>query len=206
MKVRIKICGLTRRRDAEAAVEMGADLLGFNFYPRSPRYIDPAQVRAIISGLPRAAVSVGVFVNEDAAKITAVMETAGLGMAQLHGDEPPELCAALPFPVIKALRAGSAKDLEAASAFSTWALLIDSKTPVFGGSGERPDWVLAAAAKKFSNRLILAGGLTPENAAEAVATVGPWAVDVASGVESEPGIKDLEKMRRFIEAVKNVSG
>ncbi len=108
--------------------------------------------------------------------------------------------------MIKALRLGSAADLAAAPAFHTWALLADSKTPVFGGSGKRPDWALAAAAKKFCNRLILAGGLTPENAAAAVAAVGPWAVDVASGVESAPGIKDEEKMRRFIEAVKNVSG
>ncbi|HUT54993.1 MAG TPA: phosphoribosylanthranilate isomerase [bacterium] len=206
MNVRIKICGITRRRDAEAAVEMGADFLGFNFYPKSPRCVDPSLVRSILAGLPRAAAAVGVFVNEDAARITAVMEASGLGIAQLHGDEPPELCAALPFPVIKALRLGTAQDLEAAGEFSPWALLVDSKTPVFGGSGERPDLTLAAAAKKFCNRLILAGGLTPENVAAAVAAVGPWAVDVASGVESAPGIKDEDKMRRFIEAVKNVSG
>jgi len=205
MTVRVKICGLTRRKDAEAAVELGADLLGFNFYPRSPRYVDPSLARSILADLPRAAGTVGVFVNEEAARIIAVTAAAGVAMAQLHGDETAEFCAGLPLPAIKAVRVGGADDLAGIEKYRVWAILIDSKTPGFGGSGEKPDWGLAAQAGGKC-RLILAGGLCPDNVAEAIGAVKPWGVDVASGVESAPGIKDAEKMKRFIEAVRNVSG
>jgi phosphoribosylanthranilate isomerase len=159
----------------------------------------------MLAGLPGAVQSIGVFVNEEPGKVREVCEAAGIGMAQLHGDETPEFCDALDMLAIKAVRLGSAEDLSGIENYNTWALLVDSKTKGYGGSGQRPDWDLAARAADCCRRLFLAGGLDPDNVAEGIRTVKPWAVDVASGVESEPGIKDHEKMRLFIEAVKNAT-
>jgi len=202
---RVKICGITSRTDAEAAIATGADFLGFNFYPDSPRYVDPSLVRVILADLSRAVGTVGVFVNADADRIRAVGETSGVGMVQLHGDESPGFCAAMDQPVIKAFRVGGPDDLAGIEDFEVWAVLVDSRTPGYGGSGVKPDWGLAADAGRRAKKLFLAGGLDPGNVGEAIRAVRPWAVDVASGIEKEPGIKDHEKMRRFIEAVKNAS-
>ena len=203
--VRVKICGITSRADAEAAIAAGADFLGFNFYPDSPRYVEPSLVRVILADLSRPVGTVGVFVNADADRVRATCETSGVGMVQLHGDETPEFCAAMDRPVLKAVRIGGPEDLSGIEEYKVWAMLADSRTPGFGGSGVKPDWALAADAARRTNRLFLAGGLSPENVGEAIRAVQPWAVDVSSGIEKEPGIKDHEKMRRFIQAVKNAS-
>jgi phosphoribosylanthranilate isomerase len=202
--MKIKICGLTRREDCEAAVELGADFIGFNFYPKSPRCVTPARARAMQAELPETAVAVGVFVNETAERIREVCAEAGLTVAQLHGDEPPGFCAGLGVPVIKAFRVEGAEDLEGIRSCKTWAALIDAKCEGYGGSGMNVDWELVSLVRA-PLKIFLAGGLTPENVGEAVRTVRPWAVDVASGVESGPGIKDRDKMKRFIEAVRDAT-
>lgn len=205
--VKIKICGITDLADAVAAAEAGADFLGFNFYPPSPRFIDPVAAQAILKEIgPRVSATVGVFVNETLAKIAATVLTSGVDLVQLHGDEPPAFCDQIGRPVIKALRVGGRQDLEGMEKYKVWGILIDSRTPEFGGSGRRPDWALAAEAGRRCERLILAGGLTPENVGEAIRAARPWAVDAASGLESRPGHKDRVKIKQFIEAVKNVAG
>lgn len=204
--IRVKVCGITRRADAEAAIEAGADMLGFNFYRPSPRYVEPSQVRGILSGLERAVATAGVFVNETAEHIDEYMEACGAGLVQLHGDESPEFCASLGRPVIMAIRVGSESDLSGIEDYKVWAVLVDSRTEGFGGSGKAPDWDLARKVRESCDRVILAGGLTPDNVAEAIAAVEPWGVDVATGVESAPGIKDHEKIKLFIKAVRDASG
>ena len=201
--VKIKICGLTSLADALLAAANGADYLGFNFYPPSPRFVEPRFVRQVLSELSAAfqVVPVGVFVNENPEAIRRIVRESGVRMVQLHGDEPPEFCRGLEMPVIKALRLADASDAAAAARHNVHALLLDSKTPAFGGSGVRPDWKLAAKICRTRERVFLAGGLTPENVAAAVAQVRPWGVDVASGVEREPGVKDPDLIRKFIEAV-----
>jgi len=206
LRVTIKICGLTRRQDAEAAVELGADFLGFNFYPPSPRCVSPALARAMQADLPETAVSVGVFVNAEAERIREIQQAANLDLIQLHGDEPPEFCAGLGLPVIKAFRVAGPEDLARLAEYRVWAALVDSKTIEYGGSGQTADWDLASQAARQAPRLFLAGGLTPDNVAFAIRVVRPWAVDAASGVESAPGVKDKDKMKRFIEAVRNATG
>lgn len=200
--VKIKICGITSLGDALLAAAAGADFLGFNFYPTSPRYIAPELVRRILQELSSAfqVIPVGVFVNESAETIRRVAAESGVRMIQLHGEEPPEFCRQFERPVIKALRLAGPEDVEKAAGYAVHALLVDSKTPVYGGSGVSPDWRLAERIAGRHERVILAGGLTPENVAEAIAAVKPWGVDVASGVEREPGVKDAELVRRFIAA------
>lgn len=203
-RVRIKICGITRREDAVAAAEAGADMMGVNFYPASPRYVEPSEAARLISGLGVEAA--GVFVNADPAAVESAAARAGVQYVQLHGDEGAEFAVRLSRPVIKVIRLSEAADLAGIEQWRVWSILIDSRTAAFGGSGKPADWGLAAEAARRVPRLILAGGLTPENVAAAVRAVRPWGVDVASGVESAPGIKDPEKIKKFIEAVKNVAG
>ena len=200
--VQVKICGITSLADAMLAAAAGADLLGFNFYPRSPRYVDPRLVREILQELSPAfqVMPVGVFVNESAETIRETVAQSGVGMVQLHGEESPEFCRKLKLRVIKALRVASAEDADQAANYEVHALLVDSKTPAYGGSGIQPDWRLAESIARKFPRVILAGGLTPDNVAAAIAAVKPWAVDAASGVEKEPGVKDPELVRRFIAA------
>jgi len=200
--VQVKICGITSLADAMLAAAAGADMLGFNFYPPSPRFAEPRLVREILGELSSAfqIVPVGVFVNESAAAIRELAAQSGVSMVQLHGDESPEFCRDLKLRVIKALRVAGAEDAEKAAGYQVDALLVDSQTPVFGGSGIQPDWRLAERIARRFPRVILAGGLTPDNVAQAVSAVRPWAVDVASGVEKEPGVKDPDLIRRFIEA------
>jgi phosphoribosylanthranilate isomerase len=211
---KIKICGIKTIPDALAAVNAGADLIGFNFYPKSPRYVDVGMCRNIMSVMRQIGKvkCVGVFVNASVAEIIATMDTLGLNLAQLHGDETPEMLKMLDGKAFKAVRlsAGSAETsvypfLQSDPESVLPALLVDAAVKgVYGGSGVTADWNGAAElAKKYP--LLLAGGLTPENVAEAVRRVKPWGVDVASGVESAPGKKDPGKMIEFIKAVREES-
>jgi phosphoribosylanthranilate isomerase len=201
---RVKVCGITNLEDALASLDAGADMLGFNFYARSPRYVTPAEARKIIERLPEGATCVGVFVNEPApAEVERIAREAGLGAAQLHGDETPEYCQSLcGLNTIKALRVGTDYNVETAAAFDTDAVLLDAYVAgARGGTGHIFDWSLASQTRERVARLFLAGGLNPDNVAAAVAAVRPYAVDVCSGVETSPGRKSAELMRRFVKAV-----
>lgn len=210
----IKICGTTNLDDALVAAHAGADLLGFIFYAKSPRYVTPELVAAIMDAV-RTAVSaaprgVGVFVNVAPAEVLRILEAAHLDLAQLHGDEPAAALQALQGRGFKAVRptglshALTAAEEYAASGVCTGpALLIDAFDPAaYGGTGQRADWTAAAAVAQRVKQLLLAGGLTPDNVATAVQRVRPWGVDVASGVELAPGRKDHGKVQAFIAAVK----
>ncbi|HHN64012.1 MAG TPA: phosphoribosylanthranilate isomerase [Nitrospirae bacterium] len=200
---RVKICGITNLEDARLAVEYGADALGFVFYEGSPRHVFPETVREIISHLPPFVTTVGVFVNAPPQEIRELMDLAGLDVVQLHGDEPQEECSLFP-RVIKAFRVRELSDIERLKGYSVSAYLLDAYDPeVPGGTGQTFNWDIAVEAKKYGP-IILAGGLTPENVADAVSRVRPYAVDVSSGVEAQKGKKDPEKMRLFIERVKKI--
>ena len=204
---RVKVCGITNLEDALAAVEAGAEVLGFNFYARSPRYVTPEAARRVIERLPEGVESVGVFVNEATPEaVERVAREACVGAVQLHGDETPEFCRALRgLALIKALRVGPGFEVEAAAAYPTDAVLLDAYVAgEWGGTGHTFDWSLARRTREAVPRLFLAGGLRPENVADAVAAVRPHAVDVCSGVETAPGRKSLQLMRRFVEEVKAV--
>jgi phosphoribosylanthranilate isomerase len=202
MRVKVKICGITRAVDAQAAVAAGADALGFVFYERSVRHLSAAQAAAIIGELPPFVARVGVFVNAPEPFLREVAGECGLDTLQLHGNEPPEFCRRLqPWKIIKAFRMHNRETLRRLPEYSGLAWLLDSYVPgQMGGSGERFDWDLAGEAAKLGGKIILAGGLTPANVAEAVRRVRPYAVDVSSGVESAPGKKDPHKIRDFIQA------
>jgi phosphoribosylanthranilate isomerase len=206
-----KICGITNVIDAKLAAESGADFLGFVFYAQSPRSVDAAQVRTIVEELTkspnrRAPHLVGVFVDESHRKVSRTLDFCGLEYAQLHGSEPPEMVQALQnegFKVIKAYRVRDETFLEHLEHDIADALLLDTYVPGRpGGTGHRFDWDLAIRAKEYG-RVVLAGGLTPDNVAVAIAGVQPWAVDVSSGVEEELGKKDPDKTKRFLETVKS---
>jgi len=203
---RVKVCGITDLGDALAALDAGADMLGFNFYARSPRYVTPAEARKMIERLPDGVPCVGVFVNEPApAEVERIARGAGLGAVQLHGDETPEYCRSLcDLTTIKALRVGAEYNVETAAAYDTDAVLLDAYVAgERGGTGHTFDWALATLTRERVPRLFLAGGLNPDNVAKAVAAVRPYAVDVCSGVETSPGRKSPELMRRFVEQVKS---
>jgi len=202
-QVRIKICGVTRLEDALAAARLGADALGFNFWPGSKRHLTAAAARRIISRLPPFVTPVGVFVNQAEGELRAIAAESGIQVFQLHGDEPPELCSRLPLPVVKAIPVDQVRTLSKLLSYEVQAFLLDTPSRGYGGSGEPFDWSLAEGVSEVAP-VILAGGLTPENVADAVRAVRPWAVDVASGVESSPGVKDPERMSRFITAVREV--
>lgn len=200
--VRVKICGLTSRRDAFAAVDAGADAVGFNFHPSSPRVVTPAFARSVVRSLPPFVTPVGLFVNRPAAEVARVCRFAGLRLAQLHGDEPPSVIRTLhPLPVLKVVRVRDRKSVRSADRYAAAALLMfDTFDPaVRGGSGRRFNWKLLNG---FRRPFLLAGGLTPANVASAVRTVRPFGVDVASGVERRPGIKDHAKMSAFVRSAK----
>lgn len=213
----VKICGLTNLEDALMAAAAGADLLGFILYPKSPRYVAPEEIAAIAAGVraafPTSPRVVGVFVNAPTTQVLATLDRARLDLAQLHGDESAAEVAALAGRGFKAVRPASlAAALAAADAFAPHGvaagphLLIDAYTPnAYGGAGHLGDWSLATTVARRVERLLLAGGLTPENVAAAVQAVQPWGVDVASGVEASPGHKDHAKVRAFIAAAKGLS-
>lgn len=200
---RVKICGVTRLEDALEAVRLGADALGFNFWPRSRRYLPPAAARAIVRALPPLVTAVGVLVDPSREEALAAAEASGVQVLQLHGDEPAALCAALPLPVLKGIRVRDEGSLALLDRYAgaVAGFLLDADSAGYGGSGQAFDWALAARAAA-ARPIVLAGGLTPANVAAAVRAVGPWAVDVASGVESAPGVKDHDLMSRFIRAAK----
>jgi phosphoribosylanthranilate isomerase len=202
MPARVKICGITRLEDALEAVRLGADALGFNFWPGSKRFIAPADARRIIAALPPLVTTVGVFVDPSHDEAEAAAAVSGIRVLQLHGDESPEACRAFQRPVVKGLRVAGPEALEQLARYAGLAgILLDAASPGYGGSGTTFDWSIAREAARRVP-LLLAGGLTPDNVGEAIRAVHPYAVDVASGVESSPGVKDPDRMARFIRAAK----
>ena len=203
--VRVKICGITNVRDARAAVRLGADALGFNFYKGSPRYITPERVRAVIAVLPPFICPVGVFVNEAPERINEIAAMCKLRAAQLHGEETPaQVDRVRSVARIKSFRVRDARDVARCRRYRAEAFLLDAFVPdQHGGTGAAFNWELARAAAEFGP-VILAGGLTPENVEEAILIARPYCVDVASGVESAPGVKDKEKLADFIWRVRTI--
>jgi phosphoribosylanthranilate isomerase len=196
----VKICGITRLEDATAAVAAGAGAIGFIFWPGSARFIEPERAREIAGSLPAFVTPVGVFVNQPLDYVRDVAGDVGLGVIQLHGDESPDYAAGLATPVMKAIAVGAGE-----TAATSWpentTLLLDVYDPIKrGGTGQTIDWEAAAAIAQ-ARRVLLAGGLTPENVADAIARVRPYGIDISSGVESAPGIKDHQRLRALFEAL-----
>jgi phosphoribosylanthranilate isomerase len=215
--VRIKICGITSLTDARAAIAAGADLLGFNFYRPSPRFTEPTEAREIIAEVrtemnagAQNVTMVGVFVDEPSAESVAhVAEELKLDAVQLHGDESSDFCFRLKqllpgLMVIKVLRAGAMFSPDEALAYDVDAIMLDSfHAELRGGTGQVFDWTMGRRTRDIVPRLLLAGGLSPENVAEAIAQVRPYGVDACSSIESSPGLKDRERMRAFVAAVRS---
>ena len=198
----VKVCGITRLEDALHAVEHGATAIGFVFWPSSPRSIDSHGAAEIIAGLPSDVTTVGVFVNETVEGIRSVVGKTGIIAVQLHGDEPPEYAHAIGCPILRSASVDDAADIGDAWPPST-TLLVDAFDPVRrGGTGRVVDWSRAAQLAR-QRPIVLAGGLTPDNVADAVAVVRPYGVDVSSGVEATPGVKDPEKVSRFLANARN---
>ena len=206
MRTKVKICGITRLPDALAAVEAGADALGFMFFEGSKRHLTPAAATKIIRALPPFVAKVGVFVNASAETVRATIAECGLDTLQFHGEETPEFCRQFaPLKVVKAFRIQNAASLQPLPDYAVDAWLLDSYVPgQRGGTGEKFNWELAAQAKELGRPVILAGGLSPENIADAMQQVWPFGVDVSSGVESAPGQKDAGLVRRFVEIVREM--
>jgi phosphoribosylanthranilate isomerase len=200
---RVKICGITNLDDALAAVEFGADAIGFVFVPNTPRYIEPAKASEIIARLPPFVTTVGLFVNDLQEHIKQVADQCKLSVLQLHGQEPPDFCLQFDRKVIKAFRVKDKESLTTLPKYTVSAYLLDTYVKgAMGGTGITFDWRLASDAKKYG-LVILAGGLNPENVAKAIQQVHPYGVDVSSGVEAEPGKKNHSKMKDFIAAAKD---
>ena len=205
-RTRIKICGITREEDLAAAVAAGADALGFVFYPPSPRHLTPQRAAQLLARVPAFVTRVGLFVNEPAGAVRAVLAQASLDLLQFHGDEDAVYCASFGKPWIKAARVKAGFDLlEYASAFAdapgVCGLLLDAHIEGYGGGGQTFDWSLIPQSLPLP--VILSGGLHPGNVAAAVRAVRPWAVDVSSGVEAARGIKDAQKITEFIAGVRD---
>jgi phosphoribosylanthranilate isomerase len=207
-RVRVKICGITTPEDGVMAAQAGADAIGLVFFARSPRHVTLERARAITLAVPPLVLRVGVFVDATAPAIAEAVEAGRLDLVQLHGHEAPEVFAALPRRGLKAIRVGPGFDLESALRYEGRAagLLVDTQsTSSAGGTGETFDWSLVQELRTRTSYLMLAGGLTPENVGQAIRTVRPDAVDVSSGVERAPGEKDIDKVRAFIDAVKEAA-
>ena len=202
--VKVKICGITNYKDAAAAVDMGADLLGFNFYPKSPRYIVPKKAAKIINKLPAFIDIAGVFVNNSLEDIQQIIYSCQLNWVQLHGDETPEFCQSLDsinVKTMKALRVKDRKDIEKTDNFFTDAILLDAFHPErYGGTGLTFDWNIVGHIGK---RIFLAGGINPDNAAVA-AELGVYGIDVCSGIEAEPGKKDKKLMKKLFNSIRHL--
>jgi phosphoribosylanthranilate isomerase len=205
-RVRVKICGVRTYEEAQTAIDCGADALGFNFWQKSARFIEPDAAQKIIQSLPPFIHGVGVFVNESAARIKQIVEETGIHAVQLHGDEDAEFCQQFDeTKIIKAFRVAEDFNAEALKNYSACAFLLDAKVKgEYGGTGQRFDWAIAIAAKQIAP-IILAGGIKIENVADAITTVRPFAIDVCSGVEAEPGRKDLLKLRGFMKEVERAN-
>jgi phosphoribosylanthranilate isomerase len=201
----VKVCGITRLEDADAAVAAGARALGFIFWPESPRFLDPHRARAIVSALPPFVTTVGVFVNQPIAYVNGVAALARLSAVQLHGDETIDEAARVARPVVKAIGVSAATQAGAADAWpARVTMLVDAHDPRRrGGTGRTIDWTVAAAIAA-RRRTILSGGLTADNVADAVARVRPFGIDISSGVERSPGVKDHARMRALFEVVHDI--
>ena len=202
--MKVKICGITNWKDAKCSIDAGADMLGFNFYRNSPRYITPAKARRIVRRLPKHVSAVGVFVNELEEKMFAIARSVGLDRLQLHGEETPAAVSRVgrSLPVIKAVRAtNSFRPSQLAKFKHASAILLDGfDRHLRGGTGKTFDWRVARRARRYA-RIFLAGGLTPDNIGEAIRAVQPYAVDVCSGVEAKPGRKDPLRIRALVSAI-----
>ena len=204
-RVQIKICGITRVEDAKACTELGADMIGLNFYPKSSRYIQPQRARQIVEGIPRSIRAVGVFVDPAASEVRAIAKITGIECVQLHGDVPPDTCRELAreFRVIRAFSTGSQFQPKDAAPFSECDVLLDAyHAGLRGGTGLTCDWPAARATLPFTRFLILSGGLNAQNVGQAIESVAPHAVDVCTGVESAPGVKDHRAIEKFIAAAR----
>ena len=201
-RTRVKICGITRPEHARAAAGAGADAIGLMFYEASPRYVTPARAREVCAALPPLVSVVGVFVNPEPRDVETVVEGLPVGLIQFHGEEPPELCARAGRPYVKAVRVRTGEDIVTAAARypDARALLLDAHhDALWGGTGARFDWDVVPA--DVGRPIVLAGGLKPENVADAIRRVRPFAVDVSGGVESAPGEKDSRSIERFMKEV-----
>jgi phosphoribosylanthranilate isomerase len=206
--IQIKICGVTNANDARACVELGADMIGFNFYRKSPRYVEPTIVRRIVDALPARICAVGVFVDANSAEVRKLAKTAGVRCVQLHGGITPESCSELAreLRVIRALSTDTRFEPKHTAAFPHCDVLIDAYHPELrGGTGQTCDWSAARAAMRYTRFLILSGGLNARNVGQAIVAVMPNAVDVCSGIESAPGVKDHYALEQFINAVRAAS-
>lgn len=204
-QVKVKICGMTQLKDALFAAEQGADAVGFIFYKKSPRAVTMKRVREIVSKLPPLVDTVGVFVNETAERVNKIADYCGLDLVQLHGEESPAFCRKIHRRVIKACRVKDLTSIKQLEKYPASGLLLDTFSDnLHGGTGKTFDWNLALPAKKIGP-VILAGGLTPRNIRQAVSQVRPYGVDVCSGVEKTPGIKDFEKVRAFLKNIRSGS-
>ena len=201
----IKICGITNLNDAHAAVAAGADILGFNFYRPSPRYIAPESAREIINTLPESILTAGVFVNEGSPDaVRSIANQSGVKAVQLHGDESPDFCRALN-SVIKSFAVSGNFDIKQLESYEVDAIMLDTKdNRLRGGTGRVFDWSIAQQVSRLIPKLYLAGGLSPENITEAIEMVQPYAVDACSSLEDKPGIKNHERMRVFVSKVRSV--
>lgn len=205
LQIKVKICGMTQLKDALFAVEQGVDAVGFIFYKKSPRAVTMKTVREIITKLPPLVDTVGVFVNESAERVNKIADYCGLDLVQLHGEESPAFCRKIHRRVIKAFRVKDLQSIKQLEKFPVSGFLLDTfSDDLHGGTGKTFDWNLALPAKKMGP-VILAGGLTPRNILQAVRQVRPYGVDVCSGVEKSPGIKDLEKVRAFLKNIRSGS-
>ena len=201
--MRVKICGITRVEDAVVAADAGADAVGLIFVPSSPRYISPESAARIVRALPQTITPVGVFVNESREEIGRVVARSGVRALQLHGEESPEATIGFTIPVIKSFRVGEEFSVESVRGYPVSAILLDALVPgLYGGTGKTFDWNIAIAAKAYG-RVILSGGIHAENVSDAIRSVRPYAIDVNSGVESSPGIKDPEKIAALFRAVRD---
>lgn len=204
--MKVKVCGITNYEDALMALDEGVDALGFNFFPRSPRYIRPDEARTIIRRMPPFAVMVGLFVNvPEPREVAAAARAAGVNVIQLHGDENPDYCRMLEdWPLIKAVRIGEKGIPQGLDSYPVQAWLLDAKDDkLFGGTGRSFDWSLTRDLHRI-RPVILAGGLRPDNVRAAIRAVAPYGVDVCSGVELSPGKKDPDRLRQFMEEVEHV--
>jgi phosphoribosylanthranilate isomerase len=204
-RMQIKICGITSLEDAKVCAELGADMIGLNFYPQSSRYIEPQRAREILEGIPRGVRAVGVFVDPTAGEVRDVANAVGIECVQLHGDASQETCRELArkFRVIRAFSTDGQFQPEDVGSFGDCDVLLDAHhTELRGGTGLTCDWSAARATLPFARFLILSGGLNAQNVGQAIATVAPHAVDVCSGVENAPGVKDYRAIEKFIAATR----